>query len=131
MRALASATTPGPCASLRLGTRKVARRCLADSRGRRAMQSGPKCTRGNVDAILNGLVRQGVITGFETNFDDPVSFALALHVKVTADVITDARIPGYDAVRVRAIRNRVAKEIAPLSPDVIVSVRPEKAPPQA
>lgn len=80
--------------------------------------------------ILNGLIDEGVITGFETNFDNPTSLALALHVRVTADVVTDHRNPAYDEKRVRSIRTRVAKEIEPLAPGVIVSIRqtPEKGP---
>src|SRR4051812_3898680 len=84
---------------------------------------GPSSLRGDVKAVPNRLMRESVITGFETNFDNPISIALALHVKVTADVVTDSRVPGYDGMRVRAIRNRVTKEIEPLSPGVIVSVR--------
>ncbi len=64
-----------------------------------------------------------MITGFETDFDTPLAAVLALHVRVTADVITDPRIPGYDDKVVRAIRSRIAKEVDPLSPGVIVSVR--------
>ena len=67
--------------------------------------TGPKSVRGNVNAVLNGLVREGVITGFETNFDSPFATALALHVKVTTGLITDPRIPGYDDRAVRAIRS--------------------------
>jgi len=85
--------------------------------------TGPRSVRGDVNAILNGLVREGLISGFETNFGSPLATALALHVKVTADLITDPRIPGYDERAVRAIRNRIAKEIDPLSPGVVVSIR--------
>ena len=67
------------------------------------MARGPQSLRGDVNAILNGLIREGVITGFETNFDNPASIALALHVRVTV--------------------NRLAKEIEALEPGVIVSVR--------
>lgn len=84
---------------------------------------GPSSIRGDVNAILNGLIREGVITGFETNFGTPLAAALALHVRVTADLITDPRIPGYDDKAVRAIRNRIAKEIDPLAPGVVVSIR--------
>lgn len=79
--------------------------------------------RGAVNLILNGLVREGVITGFETNLDNPASLTLALHVRATADVITDMRNPAYDEKRVRAIRARIAKDIEPVAPGLIVSVR--------
>ena len=93
----------------------------------------PRRIRGEVNAILDGLVQDGVITGFKTNFENPASLALALHVRVTADIVTDMRNPGYDEKRVRSIRNRVAKDIEGLSPGVIVSVRqtPDRTAPPA
>jgi hypothetical protein len=39
---------------------------------------------GDVNAALNRLVREGVITGFRTNISEPSS-TLALHVVVTTD----------------------------------------------
>ena len=57
------------------------------------MPGGRGSIRGDVNVILNGLIADGVITGFETNFDNPISSALALHVRVTANVITDHRNP--------------------------------------
>jgi hypothetical protein len=48
--------------------------------------------RGDVNAVLNGLVRERVITGFDTNFDG-ISALGILHIAVTADLITDPRIP--------------------------------------
>ena len=85
--------------------------------------TGTRSIRGDVNAILNRLVGEGIITGFETNFDSPLATALALHIKVTADLITDPRIPGYDDKAVRAIRNRIPKDIKPLSTGVVVSIR--------
>ena len=61
-----------------------------------------------MNAALNGLIREGVITAFETNFD-AISLLGILHVAVTSDVITDPRIPGYERPKVMAIRNRVTK----------------------
>jgi hypothetical protein len=76
-----------------------------------------------VNAVLNGLIREGVITAFETNFDG-ISVLGILHVAVTAPLITDPRIPGYDRPRVMAIRNRVTKELEGVgAKDVMVSVR--------
>jgi hypothetical protein len=79
--------------------------------------------RKDIDAVLNGLVRQGVITSFQTT--DGVTAALGvLHVSVTAPVLTDIRNPGYDRAKVMAIRNRVTKELEGVGgTDVIVSVR--------
>ncbi len=87
------------------------------------MARGPQSLRGNVNAALNGLVHGGVITAFETNFDS-ISGLGVLHIAVTADLITDPRIPGYERPKVMAIRNRVAKELEAVgATDVIVSVR--------
>jgi DNA-binding XRE family transcriptional regulator len=84
--------------------------------------TGSRSVRDDVNAILNGLIREGVITAFETN-SGAHSEWFALHVRVTADVVTDQRNPAYNEKRVRSIRSRVAKEIEPLAPGVIVSVR--------
>ena len=85
--------------------------------------TGKPSIRGDVNAVLNGLVGKGVITGFETNFDG-LSVLGILHVAVTAPLITDPRIPGYDRPKVMAIRNRVTKELEGVGArDVMVSVR--------
>ena len=79
--------------------------------------------RGDVNAVLNGLIREGVITGFETNFDG-ISALGILHITVSADLTTDPRVPGYDRRKVLAVRNRVSKELEGVgAADVIVSVR--------
>ena len=78
--------------------------------------------RGDVDAILNGLIRDGVITSFRTNFDS-LSGALAPHIMVTADVVTLSGQPGYDPKRVAQIRDTVMRKLNPIGPGVIVSVR--------
>jgi len=51
--------------------------------------------RGDVNGVLNGLIREGVITGFETNFDG-ISALGILHIAVAAQAETDPRKPGYD-----------------------------------
>ena len=87
------------------------------------MARGPQSLRGNVNAVLNGLIREGVITAFETNFDS-ISGLGVLHITVSANLITDPRIPGYDRRKVLAVRNRVSKELEGVgATDVIVSVR--------
>ena len=84
---------------------------------------GPKSLRGNVNAVLNALVSEGVITGFETNFDG-ISALGILHIAVSADLITDSRIPGYERPKVMAVRNRVTKELEGVGArDAMVSVR--------
>ena len=87
------------------------------------MARGPQSRRGNVNAVLNGLIGEGVITAFETNIDSASALGI-LHIAVTADLITDPRIPGYERPKVMAIRNRVTKELEGAgAADVMVSVR--------
>jgi len=74
---------------------------------------------------LQRLVREGVITDFEI---PPGPSPLALHVIVTAPVITNTRQPDYDREIVERVRSRVACEIEPFrgdrdDRDVLVSVR--------
>jgi DNA-binding XRE family transcriptional regulator len=83
---------------------------------------GVGSTRGDVNAILSALIREGVITSFKTNFDT-LSGALAPHIMVTADVVTLSGKPGYDPKRVAQIRNTVLRKLNPIGPGVIVSVR--------
>ena len=87
------------------------------------MPGGRGSIRGAVNVILNGLVQDGVINSFETNFDSASALGI-LHIAVTADLITDPRVPGYDRPKVMAIRNRVTKELEGAgAADVMVSVR--------
>ena len=64
--------------------------------------------------MLNRLVREGVITAFRTNIVDRRS-ALGLHVIVTADGTADR-------ARAEAVRGQVARELAPLVGDAVVTV---------
>ena len=85
--------------------------------------TGVRSVRGDVNAILNGMIREGVITSFETNFGDPVSMAFALHVRVAADHLgDDPRKAGYEERR-RGLQDRIIRQLKPVAPDVIVSVR--------
>ncbi len=78
--------------------------------------------RGDMNAVLNRLIGEGVITALETNFAG-IS-ALGIVQVVAADVVTDPHIPGYDRPKVLAVRNRVTKELEGVgAADVIVSVR--------
>jgi hypothetical protein len=80
-------------------------------------------TRGDENAVLNGLIRDGVITAFETDFGG-ISALGILHITVAANLITDPRNPGYDRPKVMAVRNRVTKELEAIgATDVMVSVR--------
>ena len=50
--------------------------------------------------------------------------ARILHIAVKADLITDARIPGYERPKVMALLNRITKELEEVGArDAIVSVR--------
>ena len=84
--------------------------------------TGARSLRGNVNAILNGLIRVGVISEFETNFGDPITSAFCLHIRVVADIGLGLGAPGYDERR-RKIQDRVMRQLAPVAPEVIVSVR--------
>ena len=75
-------------------------------------------------STLEMLVRKGVITDFEM---PPGPSPLALHVIVTAPVITNTSRPDYDREIVERVRRRVEREIEPFrgdpDRDVLVSVR--------
>ena len=52
------------------------------------MASGSQRVRGDVNANLNGLVRQGVIAGFETSFGSKANVTKAVHIALTLDSAT-------------------------------------------
>ena len=69
---------------------------------------------GSINAVLNRLVREGVITAFKTNIADRQS-AAGLHVVVTAS--------GSDADgKAEDVRRQVARELEPLTEGVTVTV---------
>ena len=82
--------------------------------------TGVRSVRGNVNAILNGMVRDGLITSFETNFDSPLSAPFALHVRVAASYLGAGT--AYDERR-RELQDRIMRQLEPFVPGVIVSVR--------
>src|SRR5215217_7312231 len=82
--------------------------------------TGVRSVRGNVNAILNGMVRDGVITSFETNFDNPLSTQFGLHVRVAADQLGSGA--GFEERR-REMQATIIRQLEPLAPGVIVSVR--------
>ena len=68
--------------------------------------------RGDVNAILNGLVREGVISAFQTNFGTPAE-AYGVHVIVTPASATDRE----------GVRRTVAQALDSLSEQVTVTVK--------
>lgn len=87
-----------------------------------------------MNAILNGLIREGVITSFETNFDNPLSTPFGLHVRVVAahQLGAELHTAEWDERR-RELQSRIMRQLEPFAPGVIVSVRgpPHTAPPEA
>ena len=86
------------------------------------MPNYTRSVRGDVNVILNGMIRDGVITSFETNFSDPVSIAFGLHIRVLAHIGAAPRTRAFDERR-RELRDRILRELKLVAPDVIVSVR--------
>ena len=71
---------------------------------------------GDINAALNRLVREGVITGFKTNRGDK-SHQDGLHVSV---------VPGTSG-DVEGIRSQILAVLTPLDDEVTVSVNAEGA----
>ena len=94
--------------------------------------TGVRSLRGDVNVILNGLVRDGVIESFETNFNNHASLALGLHIRVLANLGATPRSSAFDARR-RDLRDSIMRQLEPVAPGVIVSVRgtPATAGPKA
>ena len=69
---------------------------------------------GAINAALNRLVHDGVITGFKTNLADRKA-ALGLHVIVTAENVADA-------ARAEAVRRQVLEVLDGLGEDATVTV---------
>ena len=91
------------------------------------MPNYTRSVRGDVNVILNGMIRDGVITSFETNFSDPVSIAFGLHIRVLAHIGAAPRTRAFDERR-RELRDRILGQLKPIAPDVIVSVRAGRNP---
>jgi hypothetical protein len=66
---------------------------------------------GDINAALNGLVREGVITGFKTNRGDK-SHQAGLHVDVVSGADGD----------VEGVRTRILDVLTPLDDEVTVTV---------
>ena len=61
---------------------------------------------GDVNAALNRLVREGVITGFRTNLADP-DRGPDLRITATAPVVLDTKASGYDPAAVEQVRRTI------------------------
>ena len=68
--------------------------------------------RGDVNAILNRLVREGVISAFQTNFGTPAE-AFGVHIIITPPSATDRD----------AVRRMVAQALDGLSEPVTITVK--------
>ena len=86
------------------------------------MPNFTRSVRDDVNAILNGMIREGVITSFETNFSDPASVAFGVHIRVLADLGAAPRTRAFDERR-RKLQGRIMRQLEPVAPGVIVSVR--------
>lgn len=67
---------------------------------------------GDINAVLNRLVREGVISGFSTNLSrrgEPVP----LHVVAQVPVPSDGQGGEVDAGAIEAIRSRILGELKP------------------
>jgi hypothetical protein len=82
----------------------------------------------SLNVILERMISDGLIRSFDTNFDNPSSLALAPHIRVAADIGIDPRKPAFDERR-RELRDRIMRELQPMAPDIIVSVRGRPATP--
>lgn len=69
---------------------------------------------GNVNAALNRLTREGIITGFKTNFGRTMPVG-APHVIITAAGITDAESE-------EAVRRQVASVLEPVIEGCTITV---------
>jgi hypothetical protein len=80
-----------------------------------AVSSTDTQVREKVVAILDGLVSEGVITSYKTNFQ-----AVSI---VTTGIVTDRSKPTFDEDRLRSVRARLTQEIQPLVPDAVIAIR--------
>jgi hypothetical protein len=78
---------------------------------------------GDLNARLNRLVREGVISGFRTNLasrPDPSELAIVV-------------MPGRDSVAIPAdaLRRHIGAALAGIAPDAAITVEEQQAPPHA
>ncbi len=78
-------------------------------------------SRGDVNAALNRLIREGVLTGFRTNFDQ-VGPGVPLQVTASAPLVADPAAPSYDKAKVDGTRLLVLLALGDLRRDALVTV---------
>ena len=76
---------------------------------------------GRINAKLNRLVNEGVITGFRTNLAE-AGHSLGVHVIVAAPIVADRGSPGFDPGKVEEVREKVAHALEPLTQGATVTV---------
>lgn len=76
---------------------------------------------GDVNAALNRLVREGVITGFRTNLADPAR-GPDLRITATAPVVLDTKASGYDAAAIEQVRRTILDRLGMLVEDPQVMI---------
>jgi hypothetical protein len=81
-------------------------------------------SRGTVNLVLNRLVREGAITSFKTNYDDPSS-RLGLHIFIEADPTAE---PGRPRQRMDRVRSLVRQALEGVADGATVSVRTRAQP---
>ena len=70
------------------------------------MPKGQGSLRGDVNAVLNGLVREGVTPGFQTNFDDKTND------RITVTVVASGNTnPNVTRLAVRAALQQFAPQV--------------------
>ncbi len=79
---------------------------------------------GDVNAALNRLVREGVITGFRTNLADP-DRGPDLRITATAPVVLDTKASGYDPAAVEQVRRTILDRLTMLVESPRVTIEAE------
>ena len=94
-------------------------------------------SRGDVNAALNRLVREGVLTGFRTNFDQ-VGPGVPLQITASVPLVSDPAEPGFDKTKLDGTRLLVLLALGDLRHAAVVTVegtgegeRPSPAPVRA
>lgn len=88
-------------------------------------------SRGDVNAALNRLVREGVLTGFRTNFDR-VGSGEPLCVSASAPLISDPAEPAFDKAKIEGTRLLVLLALGDWKQSAVVTVEgsPDRRDPQ-
>lgn len=78
-------------------------------------------SRGDVNAALNRLIREGVLTGFRTNFDE-VGPGVPLRVTASAALVADPAVPAFDRAKLDGTRLLVLLALGDFRRDAIVDL---------